>query len=56
MSKERIPVGRFGEINELANLAMYLVSDYANWVTGEVLWYSMEQFYFILFVYQWYIS
>lgn len=36
MSKSRIPIGRFGEINELANLAMYLVSDYSNWVTGEV--------------------
>lgn len=38
MSKERIPVGRFGEINELANLALYLVSDYSNWMTGEVCW------------------
>lgn len=36
LSKSRIPVGRFGEINELANLALYLVSDYANWMTGEV--------------------
>lgn len=36
MSQERIPTGRFGEINELSNLAMYLVSDYANWMTGEV--------------------
>jgi len=36
MSKKRIPVGRFGEINELANLALYLVSDYANFMTGEV--------------------
>lgn len=36
MIKERMPVGRFGEVNELANLATYLVSDYANWLTGEV--------------------
>lgn len=36
MIKERMPVGRFGEVNELANLAAYLVSDYANWLTGEV--------------------
>ena len=31
-----LPAGRLGEINELANLAAYLVSDYSNWLTGEV--------------------
>ncbi|XP_014776891.1 2,4-dienoyl-CoA reductase [(3E)-enoyl-CoA-producing], mitochondrial [Octopus bimaculoides] len=34
--KKRIPVGRLGEPEELANLALYLVSDYSNWVTGAV--------------------
>ncbi|KAL9975417.1 hypothetical protein ACROYT_G012578 [Oculina patagonica] len=34
---ERIPAGRLGEIPELANLAAYLVSDYASWITGEVV-------------------
>ena len=33
---KRIPAGRMGEVEELANLATYLVSDYASWVTGEV--------------------
>ncbi|KAK8401424.1 hypothetical protein O3P69_002890 [Scylla paramamosain] len=34
---KRIPAGRLGEIEELANLATYLVSDYASWITGETL-------------------
>ena len=33
---KRIPTGRMGEVGEIANLAGYLVSDYANWITGEV--------------------
>ncbi|XP_060075246.1 2,4-dienoyl-CoA reductase [(3E)-enoyl-CoA-producing], mitochondrial-like [Ylistrum balloti] len=35
--KEVLPVGRLGEVEELSNLASYLVSDYASWVTGEVV-------------------
>jgi NAD(P)-dependent dehydrogenase (short-subunit alcohol dehydrogenase family) len=31
---KRIPLGRFGEHQELANLAAYLLSDYAAYVTG----------------------
>ena len=34
---KRIPVGRHGEHQELANLAAYLVSDYASYVNGEVV-------------------
>lgn len=34
---KRIPVGRFGEHQELANLAAYLISDYAGFVNGEVV-------------------
>ena len=30
----RIPLGRFGEHQELANLAAYLLSDYAAYITG----------------------
>ncbi|XP_070575471.1 2,4-dienoyl-CoA reductase [(3E)-enoyl-CoA-producing], mitochondrial-like [Ptychodera flava] len=37
MWKEKIPIGRFGEIEELANLAIYLVSDYSSWVNGEIV-------------------
>jgi len=33
---EKLPTGRFGEIEELANLASYLLSDYSSWMTGEV--------------------
>lgn len=32
-----IPRGRFGEPREVANAAAYLVSDYADFITGEVL-------------------
>lgn len=35
--KTRIPVGRVGEHQELANLAAYLVSDYSAYVNGEVV-------------------
>jgi NAD(P)-dependent dehydrogenase (short-subunit alcohol dehydrogenase family) len=34
---KRIPVGRFGQHQELANLAAYLVSDFASFVNGEVV-------------------
>jgi len=33
--KKRIPAGRFGEHRELTNLAVFLVSDEANYVNGE---------------------
>lgn len=33
---KRIPAGRMGEVEELANLASYLVSDYSSWISGEV--------------------
>lgn len=35
--KERIPLKRYGEHEELANLAAYLVSDYAGYITGDVI-------------------
>jgi NAD(P)-dependent dehydrogenase (short-subunit alcohol dehydrogenase family) len=35
MGKEKIPMKRFGEHEELANLAVYLVSDGSGYVTGE---------------------
>jgi NAD(P)-dependent dehydrogenase (short-subunit alcohol dehydrogenase family) len=31
---ERVPLGRYGEHEELANLAAYLLSDYASYITG----------------------
>jgi NAD(P)-dependent dehydrogenase (short-subunit alcohol dehydrogenase family) len=33
--KKRIPLGRFGEHIELANLAVFLISDHARYLTGE---------------------
>ena len=30
-------MARLGEVEELANLATYLVSDYSSWITGEVI-------------------
>ncbi|XP_058034091.1 2,4-dienoyl-CoA reductase [(3E)-enoyl-CoA-producing], mitochondrial isoform X1 [Ahaetulla prasina] len=34
---QRIPCGRLGTMEEIANLATYLCSDYANWVNGAVI-------------------
>jgi NAD(P)-dependent dehydrogenase (short-subunit alcohol dehydrogenase family) len=34
---KKVPVGRVGEHQELANLAAYLMSDYASFVNGEVV-------------------
>jgi NAD(P)-dependent dehydrogenase (short-subunit alcohol dehydrogenase family) len=34
---KRIPLGRVGEKEELANLAAYLISDYAAYINGEVV-------------------
>lgn len=36
-TKFRIPAGRMGEQEELSNLAAYLLSDYANWITGQII-------------------
>jgi NAD(P)-dependent dehydrogenase (short-subunit alcohol dehydrogenase family) len=36
-ARARIPLGRFGEHHELANLAAFLVSDAAPFITGEVV-------------------
>ena len=35
--QQRIPAGRFGHPEELAELAAYLVSDAADWIRGEVV-------------------
>ncbi|HYG39215.1 MAG TPA: SDR family oxidoreductase [Cytophagales bacterium] len=35
--ENKIPVGRFGDHQELANLAAYLVSDFSGYVNGEVI-------------------
>lgn len=35
---DRIPVGRLGQPGELANMAAYLSSGYASWISGAVSW------------------
>ena len=35
--RERIPAGRFGTPEELAELAAYMVSDASDWMRGEVV-------------------
>ena len=37
---EKMPVGRFGTVEELANLVAYMVSDYSSWLNGEVIQYD----------------
>ncbi|XP_022340021.1 2,4-dienoyl-CoA reductase [(3E)-enoyl-CoA-producing], mitochondrial-like [Crassostrea virginica] len=32
-----LPVGRLGEVPEIANLACYMVSDYASWMSGSII-------------------
>ncbi|MFN4121820.1 MAG: SDR family NAD(P)-dependent oxidoreductase [Flavobacteriales bacterium] len=34
---KRHPIGRFGEANDIAALAAFLLSDNASWITGQVL-------------------
>ncbi|XP_043921326.1 2,4-dienoyl-CoA reductase [(3E)-enoyl-CoA-producing], mitochondrial isoform X2 [Protopterus annectens] len=34
---DRLPTGRLGTVEEIANLASYLCSDYASWISGAVI-------------------
>ncbi|XP_021958078.1 2,4-dienoyl-CoA reductase, mitochondrial [Folsomia candida] len=34
---DTLPTGRVGEVEEIANLASYMLSDYASWMTGETI-------------------
>ncbi|ELU00633.1 hypothetical protein CAPTEDRAFT_159704 [Capitella teleta] len=40
----RIPAGRLGEAEELANLSAYILSDYASWMTGSVITFDGGEF------------
>ena len=35
--KEQIPVGRMGDVEEVANLALYMTSDFSSWLSGSVI-------------------
>ena len=37
MVKNSLPTGRLGEKEELSNIITYLGSDYANWITGQII-------------------
>ena len=37
VAKEKLPLGRLGEKEELANLVTYLTSDYNKWMTGQII-------------------
>ncbi|KAI9913120.1 hypothetical protein PsorP6_005941 [Peronosclerospora sorghi] len=37
MMLQNNPLKRFGEVDELANLASYMTSDYASWLNGEII-------------------
>jgi enoyl-[acyl-carrier-protein] reductase (NADH) len=37
MARQRNPMGRFGTVEELANLAAFLVSDGSGYINGEVI-------------------
>ncbi|OXA59727.1 2,4-dienoyl-CoA reductase, mitochondrial [Folsomia candida] len=34
---DKLPIGRLGEVEEIANLASFMLSDYASWMTGETV-------------------
>lgn len=36
-TKSQIPLGRFGEVEEIANIVCFLASDKANYITGQVI-------------------
>lgn len=35
--EEEIPLGRFGTVEEIANMAYYLSSDYSKYITGQII-------------------
>ena len=41
---KNMPVGRLGETEEIANLASYMVSDYASWLNGETVTFDGGEF------------
>uniref|UniRef100_A0AC35U3U2 Peroxisomal trans-2-enoyl-CoA reductase n=1 Tax=Rhabditophanes sp. KR3021 TaxID=114890 RepID=A0AC35U3U2_9BILA len=43
---KHIPVGRVGDLQEVANLASYVTSDYASWMNGSVIDFDGGQQYF----------
>lgn len=42
--KDQSAVGRGGEVEELANLVTYMVSDYSSWMTGQIIGFEGGEF------------
>ena len=40
---DQVPAGRLGEVEEHANLACFLLSDYASWITGTTVTFDGGQ-------------
>ena len=40
---DQVPAGRLGEVEEHANLACFLLSDYASWITGSTVTFDGGQ-------------
>lgn len=34
---DQMPVGRIGEVEEVANLALYMTSDFSSWLNGAII-------------------
>ena len=41
---DNILAGRLGQIEEIANLASYVVSDYASWLSGDTITFDGGEF------------
>jgi len=37
-AKSNVPLGRFGDLNEVGYLAAYLISDASNYMTGQTIY------------------
>ena len=42
--RKTIPAGRLGEVEEIANLATYICSDYASWINADVSFFFKVQY------------
>lgn len=36
-ARARVPLGRFGAVNDIANASVFLFSQAANWITGQII-------------------
>ena len=36
-AQTRVPLGRYGSISDIANASIFLFSEAANWITGQII-------------------